>query len=193
MLAIERMAESWMIPDKPFDHSYGRLPGETEIRAWSISRGSGCFLLSLCRLLRPRVILEIGTSFSYSTLWLACGAPEAEVHTIELLPEKIEIARGNVVSSGLTNIRLHEGDAIRVTKDWNIPVDLLFLDADPENYIYYFQHLLPCFNSGTVLIMDNALNHREQTCAFMDHVHRLDEWTSWIHPLDNGLFLAFQR
>lgn len=193
LLAIEERAKQWIIPDKPFDHSYGRLPGETEIRAWSIPRSSGFFLHSLVRVLRPACILEIGASFAYSTLWLASGAPETStVDTVEILPEKAELARSHISAAGRTNIRLHEKDAHDVTHSWRRPLDFLFLDADPESYIAYFENLSLSFTERAVVVMDNALNHRLETAAFTEHLARQPGWRSWIHPQDNGLLIGIR-
>lgn len=194
LLEIEQLNHSWVIPDQPFDHTYGRLPGEVEIRPWSVPRSTGQFLNTLVRLLQPRRVVEIGTSLAYSAIWMACGAPEgAIVDTVEILPAKADLARSHIAQAGLANIHLHQCEALDFTSDGQDEVDLVFFDADPENYIAYFESLSPRLSSGAVLVMDNALNHRPETEEFANYVAQISSWQSWIHPLDNGLLIARPR
>jgi predicted O-methyltransferase YrrM len=191
ILHVELVANEWVIPDKPRDHSFGRLPEETEIRAWSVPRTTGYFLRSLCRLLQPRTVLEIGTSLAYSTLWLSTGVPiGSKVHTIEILPEKILLAVEHIALAGATNIQIHRGDAVNITESWSDPIDLLFLDADPENYVCYMKHLDHVMAPGSVVVMDNAVDHIQQTELFIERLQAQKRWRSWIHPVDHGLFIA---
>ena len=194
LLEIEQRAPSWVIPNKAFEHRYGRLPDEIEIRAWSIPRASGLFLYSLVRILRPTRILEVGTSFAYSTLWLSAAAPRGtKVHTIELLPEKLEIAREHLESAGVSNVKLHAREALEVTAEWKKSLDFTFFDADPENYITYFNSLAPHFTSNALLVMDNALNHANETNPFIEFMIQQKKWRSWIHPLDHGFLIAVRN
>jgi len=191
LLAIEREASRFLLKDVPFDHSYGRLPGEVDIGAWSVPRPTGLFLLSLVRLLRPRRVLEIGTSLAYSTIWLASGLQrDARLDTVEVLEAKARLARKHLLEAAVENVLLHVADATTIVAEWQSPVDFLFLDADPENYVYYLESLESVLSDRAVLVMDNALNHAEVTRPFADHIRASRRWNAWIHPQDNGLLLA---
>jgi predicted O-methyltransferase YrrM len=193
LLQIEHLAGTWVLHGVPHSHSYGRLPDEEDIAAWSIPRSSGFLLNTLCRVLKPRCVLELGTSFAYSTIWLAEPLVGfGTVHTCEILPEKIALAQKYIVEAGLPNIRLSPSDARELTRAWKERIDLLFMDADPENYVEYFSNLVPHFSKKCLIVMDNAQNHSQVTGSFLDFMATHKDWRSWVLPQDNGLMFAIR-
>lgn len=119
----------------------------------------GRLLSMLSRLKRPSCILEIGTFTGYSALCLAEGLVSGGVlHTIEIdseLEESIRRFFGQSIYSSL--IHLHLGDATQVIPSLNISPDLVYIDADKEQYPSYLDLCIEIMPSGGLLIADNVL------------------------------------
>jgi len=190
LLSIERFSEDWVVHGVPKTHSFGRLPEEEEIRAWAVPRSTGYWLHSIIRLTGAKTVLEIGTSLGYSTLWMASALAKnsGSIYTCELFDPKAKLARKHFASSGLRNIMLLEN-----TKAWDKPIDVLFLDADPENYSTYWSVLKHWLHADSIVIMDNAVDHLSITEPFIEEIARETEWTSWVLPFDHGLLFAKQK
>lgn len=190
---VERLAERWCLPGIPLDeHHYGRLPGETEIRAWQIPRTSAALLFVLVRLLGCRNILEVGTSLGYSAMWLgaATRALGGQVHTVEGLEPKARLAAEHFERAGLRDtIVLLEGEARGIVESWAAPIDFLFLDADPPSYPDYLRAVEGNVKAGALLVVDNAVDHGSLTSRFCAGIGQ-PEWEPFLLPQDHGLFIA---
>jgi predicted O-methyltransferase YrrM len=195
LVSIERFSENWVVHGIPKTHSFGRLPDEEEIRAWAVPRSTGYWLNCLIRLTGAKTVLEIGTSFGYSTLWMASALANngGRIYTCEMFDPKIELARQHFARSGLQNITLLAGDAVVTTRAWDKRIDILFLDADPENYSAYWSALKPWLHKESVVIMDNAVDHRSVTQPFVNDMTHESEWVSWVMPFDHGLLFAKRK
>jgi predicted O-methyltransferase YrrM len=118
----------------------------------------GRMLAILARARGARRILEVGTAIGYGTLWLARGAPEAEVVTIELDPETAAVARGFLERAGvIARVRVVEGAALDVLPRLEGPFDLIYLDAVKTEYRRYLDAALPRTAIGGLLVADNLL------------------------------------
>jgi predicted O-methyltransferase YrrM len=118
----------------------------------------GRLLGVLARATGARNILEIGTAIGYGTLWLARGAPEARVTTIDISPQKIATARGFLERGGvLGRVELIEGAALEVLHRLPGPFDLVFIDAVKSEYRRYLDLSLPKLRLGGTLVFDNLL------------------------------------
>jgi len=195
---IERIEKEWVIADYPRDHSYGRIPGENEIRLWSIPASTGLILYSLVLAKKPKLIVEIGTSAGYSTIWMGAAARTygGLLHTLEICPEKMKLADENVSKAGLADtVNIMHGNAVDITRKWDpeLKIDFVFLDADKENYLTYLNNLLPFFSKDAILCADNAIDYRHLMTDFIDEVKRLDSYESLTLNLDNGLLLMTPR
>jgi len=98
----------------------------------AISREKGRRIYNILRETRARTIIEFGTSFGISTIYLAAAAREngGRVITTELLPEKCAIARRNFAAAGVTEqIELREGDALETLKSMPATIDFLLIDG----------------------------------------------------------------
>jgi predicted O-methyltransferase YrrM len=195
LVSIERFSENWVVHGIPKTHSFGRLPDEEEIRAWAVPRSTGYWLNCLIRLTGAKTVLEIGTSLGYSTLWMASALANngGHIYTCELFDQKTQLARQHFAKSGLRNITLLTGDAVDTTKTWDKRIDILFLDADPENYPAYWSALKPWLHKESVIIMDNAVDHRTVTEPFISDMSQEPEWVSWVMPFDHGLLFAKRK
>ena len=109
--------------------------------------------------MRPKNILEIGTYTGYSALCLAEGlAPDGTLHTIDINEELETIANKYFKDSPYSDqIQQHIGNALEIIPDLSVDFDLIFIDADKENYLHYYNLLIDKIKPGTVLIADNVL------------------------------------
>jgi len=119
----------------------------------------GRLLALLSKMLRPRRILEIGTFTGYSALCLAEGLNEdGHLHSVDNNPEIMDMAQSYVNRSEFCEqITLHEGTGLEWIKCLDEPWDLVFIDADKENYPNYLEALLPKLKTGAIILADNVL------------------------------------
>jgi caffeoyl-CoA O-methyltransferase len=119
----------------------------------------GRVLSMLSKLIRPVNILEIGTFTGYAALCLCEGMQEnGQLHTIDIKEELETIQRKYFDKSPWGNqIFQHLGEAIAIIPTLELKFDLVFIDADKENYIHYFELILPKMNKGGIILSDNVL------------------------------------
>lgn len=119
----------------------------------------GRVLSMLSKLIRPSTILEIGTYTGYATLCLAEGlAPDGCIDTIDNNEELFDFQKKYFDQSIYKNqIVQHLGNALDIITTLNKKYDLVFIDADKENYINYFEQVVPIMNKGGVILSDNVL------------------------------------
>ena len=119
----------------------------------------GRVLSMLSKLIRPLNILEIGTYTGYSALCLCEGMQEnGQLHTIDIKEELIDFQRKHFDKSPWGNqIVQHLGEAVAIIPTIELKFDLVFIDADKENYLNYFELILPKMNKGGIILSDNVL------------------------------------
>jgi len=119
----------------------------------------GRFLSLLSKMVQPRTILEIGTYTGYATLCLAEGLhPEGVLHTIDIKEELTDLQREFFDRSGYGNqIVQHLGKAADIIPALNTTFDLVFIDADKQNYAHYFDLVIEKMNRGGIILSDNVL------------------------------------
>ena len=119
----------------------------------------GRFLSIITKLIKPKKILEIGTYTGYSAICMAEGLIEKGIiHTIDINEELVSIQNKYFAKSKCNNsIIQHVGDARNIIKSINEKFDLVFLDADKENYIEYYELVIEKVKKGGLIIADNVL------------------------------------
>lgn len=119
----------------------------------------GRVLSMLCKMIRPKNALEIGTFTGYSALCIAESLPEnGLLHTIEMDDELEDFILENFQKSPFADkIRLHIGKALEIIPSLNETFDLVFMDADKREYWDYFETILPKVKQGGFIIADNTL------------------------------------
>lgn len=119
----------------------------------------GRVLSILSKLIRPNVILEIGTYTGYSALCLAEGLdPDGILHTIDINEELVNFQRRYFNKSAYgPQILQHLGPAADIIPTLDTKFDLVFIDADKPNYIVYFNQIIDKLNPGGVILSDNVL------------------------------------
>ena len=119
----------------------------------------GRILSMISKLVNPKNILEIGTYTGYSALCLAEGMQiDGGLHTIDINEELIDFQRKYFNKSGFGNqIHQYLGDALEIIPKLDTTFDLVFIDADKENYSNYFNVIIDKLNTGGIIISDNVL------------------------------------
>lgn len=119
----------------------------------------GRFLATLVRFSGASRVLELGSGFGYSALWIASVLPEGgQVHLTEFDPGQLGQARDNLERAGLVNrARFHEGDALSLAADLPGKFDLVFNDVDKEYYPAVVDLAIEKLRPGGLLVTDNAL------------------------------------
>ena len=119
----------------------------------------GRVLSMLSKLIRPLNILEIGTYTGYSALSLCEGMQEnGMLHTIDIKEELVDFQRKYFDKSPwASQIVQHLGEAITIIPTLDLKFDLVFIDADKDNYINYFELIVPMMNKGGIILSDNVL------------------------------------
>jgi caffeoyl-CoA O-methyltransferase len=122
-------------------------------------RFQGRVLSMLSKLIRPLNILEIGTYTGYSALCLCEGMQEGgTLHTIDIKEELVDFQRKYFDRSPWgAQIVQHLGEALEIIPTIEMKFDLVFIDADKENYINYYELILPKMNKGGIILSDNVL------------------------------------
>lgn len=167
----------------------------------------GKFLEMLSRLIKPKLILEVGTFMGYSALCLAKGLqPDGFLHTIELRDIDADTAQNYFTKSSQSDqIILHRGNALEIIpnldKDW----DLVFIDADKTNYINYYELTLPRLKKGGVILADNVMFHGEvlnkkisgknaiAINAFNEHVAKDERVEQVIITVRDGIMMIIKK
>tara|TARA_R110002073_G_scaffold319700_1_gene494474 strand:- start:5836 stop:6480 length:645 start_codon:yes stop_codon:yes gene_type:complete len=119
----------------------------------------GRVLSMISKLVNPKKILEIGTYTGYSAICLAEGMQESgELHTIDINEELFGFQRKYFDKSGYgEQIIQHLGNALDIIPKLDQTFDLVFIDADKENYTNYFKAIIDKLNSGGIILSDNVL------------------------------------
>ncbi len=162
--AMKSIAKSVFKPIQPSDFKDVYL---------SISKEQGEDLVELIKQNNIQNIVEFGTSFGISTLFLAKGIIETGGHiiTTELIDSKAKSAIENFKKAGVNNlIEVRVGDAKETLKNHKQPIDLLLLDGWKDLYLTIFQILESNFHNNTLIYVDNA--DMVETKAFLQTVSK---------------------
>jgi len=169
----------------------------------------GRFLSFISQMTQPQNILEIGTYTGYSAICLAEGMKEnGQLHTIDINEELEEKALDYFEEAGLKNkIQMHTGHALEIIPELEATFDLVFIDADKENYSQYFDAVLPKLRKGGIIIADNvlwsgkvidkkALEKDAETKAlhaFNEKVHADERVRNLLLPIRDGLMVLIKK
>jgi predicted O-methyltransferase YrrM len=167
------------------------LPSEQRSR--QVSRTTGQFLFALVAPQTDCEVLEIGGSRGYSTIWLAAGARYlgGRVLSLESDPAKAEAWRRNVGEAGLEDTAdLIEGDAFETLRQIDDVFDVVFIDAEKEDYEALFDLARPQVEPGALFIADNVLSHADPLADYSRHRQADPTLESVTVPLDRGLELS---
>ncbi|MCI4432592.1 MAG: O-methyltransferase [Nitrosopumilus sp.] len=192
---LKRLENKSNYEEKNFD----RIPHDERMLA--ITKDTGIFYNTILRMQKPKRILEIGTSTGYSSLWFADAVLglKTEILTIEQSQKKIDMATRNFKSAGVSKIiQIKQGNAkdvlnqmlkeFRKNKSRKY-FDFVFIDADKEEYGFYFEASLKMLKRGGIIAADNIIYpKRFQTYIkkYMDYVYAKKNIQTSIIPIGNG-------
>jgi predicted O-methyltransferase YrrM len=124
-----------------------------------ISKEQGQWMYDVIVKNQYKNMIEFGTSFGISTIYLALAAEQTggKVVTTEIVPEKCDQALINFEKAGLENyIELRQGDALQTLNNWDKPIDFLLLDGWKDLYLPVFRLLENHFHKNTMIFVDNT-------------------------------------
>jgi predicted O-methyltransferase YrrM len=162
--AVDAFFNSTLLPDDPALTAALEHSAAAGLPPIAVSPQQGKFLYLLASAMRARRILEIGTLGGFSTIWLARAAgPTGRVVTLEYAPKHAEVAQDNLQRAGV-------GDRVEVTvgaaldtlpqlasRPGREPFDMVFIDADKENYPAYVRWAVELSAPGSVIVADNVV------------------------------------
>jgi len=163
----------------------------------------GKFLELICGMIKPRMVLEIGTYTGYSAICMAKSLDEnSHLHTIEINDEICDTALAFFQKAGLSNrITLHIGDAIEILPTLNHTFDLVLIDGDKRQYPKYLELVLPLVSQGGYIVADNVLwggkvllpkaddDYTKGVMEFNDLVANNNQLQKVLLPLRDGLLI----
>ncbi len=164
-----------------------------EHRARQVAHTTGQFLFALAAPQTDCEVLEIGGSRGYSTIWLAAGVRYlgGRVLSLEHDPLKSEAWRRNIADAGLDEwAGLIEGDAFETLPAIDDVFDLVFLDAEKDDYERLFELARGKVEPGAVFVADNVLSHADALGAYSRARQEDPTLESVTVPLDRGLELS---
>ena len=164
-----------------------------ELRARQVARTTGQFLFSLVAPQTDCEVLEVGGSRGYSTIWLAAGVRYlgGRVLSLENDPAKIDAWRRNIGEAGLEEwAELVPGDAFEMLPAVDDVFDVLFLDAEKEQYEELFQLARTKLEPAALIVADNVLSHADALAAYSRARQADPTLESVTVPLDRGLELS---
>jgi predicted O-methyltransferase YrrM len=165
----------------------------------SVGRDVGMLLYLLSTGAQSRRILELGTSYGYSTVWLAAAARATggKVTSLELKEFKIEQARQALTRAGLsTRVEFHAGDCLDTLQTLSGPFDFVLLDVWKDLYLPCFDLVHPKLAPGAVIIADNMLLPevvRPQAEAYRARVRKAGDMDSVLLDIGNGIEVSRKR
>jgi caffeoyl-CoA O-methyltransferase len=162
-------------------------------RSRQVARTTGQFLFALVAPQTGCEALELGGSRGYSTIWLAAGVRYlgGRVLSIERDPAKVEAWRRNVAEAGLEGwAELLEGDALELLPAIEDVFDVVFLDAEKEDYERLFALARTKVEPGGLVVADNVLSHADVLADYSRARQADPTLESVTVPLDRGLELS---
>lgn len=180
-MTLEDYIEHHITPEPPYLKEIDRRTNLYHINGRMCSGHiQGRILKMIAAMIRPGMVLELGTFTGYSALCIAEGLAEgARIHTIEFDDELKDEITANFNSSPYGHkITLHIGDARKLMEQWEPSTfDLIVIDADKRQYSDYFLKALPLLKPGGFILADNTLwdahvveegSHSSQTKGILD-------------------------
>jgi caffeoyl-CoA O-methyltransferase len=190
----------------PSGELFERLAAETREKTTApqmmVGEVEGRFLEFLVRLMRARLVLELGTFTGYSSLSMARGLPDGgRVVSCDVDPETTAIAKRYAEEAGLADrIEYRTGPALETVAQLEGPFDLVFIDADKPSYRNYYEAVLPKLSDNGLIVADNALRDGrvledgdEPMKEFNDHVRNDPRVSCVLLTVRDGMLLVMKR
>ncbi len=159
----------------------------------SIPRDVAEFLSVLVRLVKPKTIVEVGTSVGYSSIWLGAAAKsfDGKVISFETKKDRAERANNLIKEAGLDDVvEIRNEDFLKA----DLPeFDFLFIDGDRQEYVNYFNKGFPHLKNGGCILANNTLGYFEQLRTYIEMVRDHPECDSVLIAIGHGLELTYKH
>lgn len=179
-----------------------RRAQEAGVPLIEVAPEDGAILAALVAAISPRRIVEIGTLFGYSAIWMARALPpDGKVVSVESEARHAEVAAINVEAAGMGDrVEILVGEAAEVLATVEGPMDLVFIDADKAGYPEYLEWARGALRPGGVVLGDNAFlgggvvgptsGSTEAMRGFLERLATDPAWTSAMIPTLEGLAMG---
>ena len=163
-------------------------------RTRNVDRETGRWLSLLVRATAAREIVEMGSSNAVSTIWLAAAARDTggRVTGTEILPERAAEANRNLGKAGLSDVaRIVPGDARETARAIAGPIDLVFIDAEKDDYVDHLLAVLDRVRPGGLILADNVTSH--DISAYQDFIRNSADLETVTIPIARGIEFTVKR
>lgn len=165
----------------------------------SVGVETAIFLNTLAKSAQSKTILEIGTSYGYSTIWLAeaARANGGKVITLENNPEKAKYAQQQINEAGLSNfVEFRIGDALESIENAQETYDFILVDIWKELYAPCFERFFPKLNKGAWVIGDNMIfppHSRPEATVYRQYIRETNAFDTVLMPIGSGIEVSFYK
>ena len=159
----------------------------------------GIFLNTLIKSAESKTILELGTSYGYSTIFLAeaARATGGKVISLEIQPDKADYTQKKLLQAGLTEVvEIRVGDALESLQKSSETFDFVLLDIWKRFYVPCFELFYPKLAPGAWVIADNMIHPPEflpEANAYRKRVRETNAFDSVLLPLGHGIETSYHR
>jgi predicted O-methyltransferase YrrM len=170
------------------DEEQRRAALPSSARTRNVTAETGRFLFLTARAMGARNVLEIGSSNGVSTIWLALAmrATGGRVIGTEILPDRVEEANAHLAEAGLVDFgEVVLGDARETARSGEVSLDLVFIDAEKDDYVEHFTAAFPRLRSGGLVLADNTTSH--DLSAYQAMLRSRDDVGTMTLPLERGI------
>jgi predicted O-methyltransferase YrrM len=165
----------------------------------SVGVETAIFLNTLAKSAQSKTILEIGTSYGYSTIWLAeaARANGGKVITLENNPEKATYAQQQIHEAGLSDfVEFRIGDALEIIENAQETYDFILVDIWKELYVPCFERFFPKLNKETWVIGDNMIfppHSRPEAAVYRQYIRETNAFDTVLMPIGSGIEVSFYK
>jgi len=171
------------------------IDGNRQEKMHNVPMEDGKLICILTESIKAKNVVEIGTSNGYSGLWfcLALRNTGGRLITYESNQQKIALARENFKEAGVDNmVTIVEGDAHKKTANIKDAIDVLFIDADKEGYINYFNKLSPLVRPGGLILAHN-MDMRQRVQNYIEAVTNDPALETTFQGQNQGLGITLKK
>ena len=163
---------------------------------WNISHQTGNFINMLIKAADAKNVLEIGTSNGYSGLWIADALKTTKGHltTIEFWEKRQKLAKEYFEECNLSDIATFKtGQAYDIiTDEIKEKFDLIFIDANKQEYIHFYKAADPLLKAGGIILADNIKSHEKKVEPFVKAISSNPNYQVQVLDLPDGLLMAYK-
>jgi len=170
---------------------------ETAEDFWNVSHQTANFMSMLIKASNRKNILELGTSNGYSTLWIADALKYTNGHltTIEFWEKRQCLARDYISKCALSDyVTFKIGQAYDIITEelQNETYDMVFIDANKQEYIKFFEAVHPLLKKGGIILADNITSHAKKVQPFVEAITNHKDYQVQILDLPDGMLMAYK-